>query len=95
MKRWIHLLWGVVIAATGAQDNPPESVRHNDRRPAPDGWRSHDERRRFVRSLPGSDEGPSQRADARDAADRSLLLESGSVARDDELLERLRRGGLI
>ncbi len=94
MKRWIHLLWGVVIAATGAQDNPPESVRH-DRRPAPDGCRSHDERRRFVRSLPASDEGPSQRSDALQAADRSLLLESGAVARNDELLERLRRGGLI
>ena len=94
MKRWIHLLWGVVIAATGAQDNSPEAVRHNDRRPAPDGWKSHDDRRRFVRCLPG-DEGPSQRPDAREVADRSLLLESGAVARNDELLERLRRGGLI
>lgn len=94
MKRWIHLLWGVVIAATGAQDNPPESVRH-DRRPAPDGWRSHDEGRRFVPCLPGNDEGPSRRSDAREVADRRLLLESGAVARNDELLERLRRGGLI
>ncbi|MDE2876861.1 MAG: hypothetical protein OXU69_01595 [Gemmatimonadota bacterium] len=94
MKRWIHLLWGVVIAATGAQDNPPESVRH-DQRPVPEGWKSHDDRRRFARCLPGSDEGPSKRSYAREVADRNLLLESGAVARNDELLERLRRAGLI
>ena len=29
MKRWIHLLWGVAVAAMGGHGAAPEAVRHD------------------------------------------------------------------
>ena len=90
MQRWIHLLSGVAITATVAHVITTEAIRHSQR-PAPEGWKSHDDPMRFVRR-PAR---PSQRTDARGAPHRDLLLESGVAETRDNPLARLRRSGLI
>jgi len=78
MKRWIHLLPVVAIAATVAHYATAAVVRH-DQRPAPEGWKSHDDPRGTGPRLPH----------------RDLLLDSGVVGPNHNPLDRLRRGGLI
>jgi len=78
MKRWIHLLPVVAIAATVAHYATPAAVRH-DQRPAPEGWKSHEEPRSAGPRLPH----------------RDLLLDSRVVGPNDNPLDRLRRSGLI
>lgn len=94
MQRWIHLLSGVAIAATAAHVATTEAIRHRQR-PAPEGWKSHDDPRRFVRRAPRRAERPSDRTDASEAPHRDLLLASGVLATKDNPLARLRRSGLI
>lgn len=93
MKRWIHLLSGVAIAATIIYHATPE-VAGRDQRPAPEGWRSHDDPEELRRS-PRRAGRPTERTGARVAPRRDLLLERGVVALNDNPLDRLRRSGLI
>lgn len=93
MKRWIHLLSGVAIAATIIYHAAPEVVGPGQR-PAPEGWRSHDDPEELRRS-PRHAGRPTERAGARVASRRDLLLERGVVALNDNPLDRLRRSGLI
>ena len=97
MKGWIHLLSGVAFAATVVHVATREGVRHSQR-PAPDGWKSHADPRRFVPRSPRRAAQPSERTDAREAPqpNRDLLLESRCCsATKDNPLARLRRSGLI
>ena len=94
MKRWSHLLSGVAIAATVAHYATSKAVRH-DHRPAPEGWKSHDDLRSLGPRSPRHAGRPAERTDARVAPHRDLLLEPGVAALNDNPLDRLRRSGLI
>ena len=94
MKRWIHLLSGVAIAATVAHYATLEAVRH-DHRPAPGGWKSRDDPRSLVPPSPGHDGRSTERTDSHVVRHRDLLLEPGVVALNDNPVDRLRRSGLI
>ena len=93
MKRWIHLLSGVAIAATTIYHATLEAVGR-DQRPAPGEWRSHEdpvELRRSPRHVGRSTERRGARVDPH----RDLLLARGVAALNDNPLDRLRRSGLI
>ena len=95
MKRWIHLLSGVAIAATIIYHATPEVAgRSRDQRPSPGGWRSHDDPEELQR-LPRHAGRPTKHTGARVAPRRDLLLDRGAVALNNNPLDRLRRSGLI